>query len=219
MSENGPQMFMTEAPTDPIDVPWAEEVLDATDDAREDPQLRLMLGGRPVELLDRLERAPRRNRYFMRVRSDQIDPVEVPDADEGWYRDVRTGRWAVLEDDGWRLETPFPAGAFTLGELAELDRSLSAAAEAMAQAAEAGILTPEQRKAAFGVVNAAENVELRLALHAWQPSPEEREAIKASALEMIAASEPEPESPGPAPPKLRVVKNRRRQSLKQKLMR
>ena len=203
------EFYLTEAPTEGVDLGvWGDEVLKDTEAARHDSQLRLLLGARTLQLLDRLAQAPTRHKYFERVRAGiHIEPVEVFDADEGWYRDAVTGRWVVQEEDGsWFLEVPHPPGVFTLGEMVELEARLWGASEALAQAAEGGFLDTRQRQAALGVVEAADNLQMRLTIKKWHPDQQTRNEAKRDALEVLAGERGRPE--------LTVVKK-----LKRKLLR
>ncbi|KKK67879.1 hypothetical protein LCGC14_2949640, partial [marine sediment metagenome] len=90
------EFYFEQAPTEGVSLGvWGDEVIEETAAARADPQLRLLLGRRVLELLDRLASAPRREKMFERVSRMLIEPIEVPDADEGWYRDAKTGGWVV----------------------------------------------------------------------------------------------------------------------------
>lgn len=208
---NPPEDFyFTEAPTDPVDVgAWGQEVQDTLEAVRADPQLRLLMGPRVWELAERLRTAPRRSKFFQRVRAGtHVEPVAVDGADEGWYRDAISGQWVVQEEDGsWYLEVPHPVGAFTLGEMAELESLLWAGAERLAAAAQQGMLDRQQREAAVGVVEAADNLAMRLAIHKWHPDPETAAQVKRQALEVLAGE-------GPKKPHLSVVTK-----LKSKLLR
>lgn len=188
------EFYFDEGPNEPIDLGvWREEVLNDTKAASTDPQLRLLLGARTRELLNRVATAPTRSKYFERVRAGiHIEPVEVEGAEEGWYRDAVSGRWVVQEDDGtWYRDVEHPPGAFTLGEMVELEARLWGAGEALAQAAEAGLLDHRQREAAVGVVEAADNLQMRIMIHKWHPDEATRREAKRTALEIIAARDPE----------------------------
>lgn len=196
-------------PTAGVDLhgPMAAEVASDVAPALRDPQLRMLMGARTLQLLKRLKDSPRRKKMFERVRRDQIEPVEIVDADEGWYRDAKTGRWVVYEDQlrgepYWVRECPFPRGVFTFGELAELDYRLWGAGEAFAEAAQGGLLDTKQRKAAAKLLDAAENIQMRLAVAKWRPDPKQAQKIKRQALEVLGG--------GSKRPSLRLVDNPRR---------
>lgn len=207
------EFYWEKAPTDGVDVRvWGEEVLEDTAAARADPQLRLLLGARTLALLERVASAPQRDKWFERVSRMQIEPLEVPDADEGWYRDAKTGQWVVYEDlfdpPYWVRELPYPPGAFTIGELVELEARLWGAGEAFAQASEQGLLDERQKQAALGVIEAADNLQLRIAIKKWHPDQETRERVKRDVLNMIADADADGD-----PPELTLVRKLKRKLL------
>jgi hypothetical protein len=191
------EFYWEQAPTEGVDLrPWDEEVLADTKAARADSQLRLLLGSRTLALLDRVATSPQRSKLFERVSRAQIVPVEFEDADDGWYLDTKTGRKVVYEDQGdppyWIRETAFPPDAFTIGEMVELEARLWGAGEAFAQAAEAGLLDGRQRKAAMGVVAAADNLQLRITIKKWHPDQATRDRVKRDALNILAGDDDSP---------------------------
>jgi hypothetical protein len=195
-AEPNPSSYWSVGPQEPVDVdvPWADETLAALNAVGADLELRLLMGARLNWLAGRLAFAPSRPRPKMeRVTLADIRPVEYPGAEEGWYLDERSGRKVVFEDQvnvGWWREKSYPSNAFTVGEMAALEVELVRAAERIADAREN--LTPAQRELAVQLVEAAEGLELRLALMQWHPdSPEEAEAMKRSMLEAIARSDEE----------------------------
>jgi len=184
----GPQSRMD------VDVPWRDETLQAIDAVAADLELRMLMGARLHALAARLRSAPSRPRPKMeRVTLAQIRPVEFPGASPGWYLDQLSGREVVFEDvvnRGWWRETPYPIDAFTLGELVFLESELWAAGERFANAREN--LTQAQRVLAVELVEAADGLQMRLALMQWRPdSPEEEEAMKRSMLEALAKGDDE----------------------------
>lgn len=184
-------------PTEPTDVPWADELLADLEPAFADPQMRILLGAETLALLDRLATAPRRAKYFERVSEREIRPVEYPGADPGWYLDTRSGRKVVYEDEipgaapHWVRETTFPEGAITVGELVRLEWLLWGAVERAVDLADAGVLDDDQRLAALAIVEAADHLSLRLRLAQMHPDPETAEQIKQSALEILAGLDDE----------------------------
>lgn len=202
---NPADSYHDEPPTAPTDtMVWGEEVLDLTEDARRDPQLRMLLGGRTLALLDRVATAPRREKFYRRVPPSSVAPVPV-DGNEDWdHIDRRTGQPLWPRSGGaWVVEEPHPPGAFTLGEMVELEARLWGAGEAFAQAAEQGFLDERQRRYAVDVVEAADDLSMRLAIMRWKPDEATRERVLREVLKMIVNDEPEPPRPT-----LRVVKNR-----------
>lgn len=186
-SKNSIEVYWSRAPTEAIDVPWAEELLNDLAPAMGDPQVRLLVDAETLALLERLATAPRRRKYFERVGRSGIRPVEYAGAEEGWYLDDRSGRKVVLEDDGqWFRETSYPPGAVTIGELVRLEWLLWLAAENAAKIAEEGLLDRRQRKSALALVEAADHLALRLKVEQLHPDPEKAEEIKRSVLETIA---------------------------------
>jgi hypothetical protein len=192
--EPNPSYYWSVGPQQKVDADhlWAEETLAAIEAVSEDLELRMLMGARLHWLAGRLMFAPSRPRPRMeRVTLAQIRPVPYEGAEEGWYLDTVSGRKVVFEDVvnvGWWRELPFPSNAFTVGEMAALASELTAAGERVADAREN--LSREQRELAVQLVEAAEGIELRLALMQWQPdSPEEAEAMKRSMLEALARSD------------------------------
>ncbi len=207
------EFYFEQAPTEGVSLGvWGDEVIEETAAARADPQLRLLLGRRALELLDRLASAPRREKMFERVSRMLIEPIEVPDADEGWYRDAKTGDWVVYEDQFdppyWVREIPHPPGAFTVGEMVELEALLWGAGEAFAQAAENGLLDQRQRQAAVGVIEAADNLQMRITIKKWHPDQATRDRAKQDALKILAGPD------GPQGPDLTVVRKLKKKLLK-----
>lgn len=180
------ETYMTKSPTDPLDVPWADEFFADVTEAFSEPEIVLLVSPETKTLLRRLETAPRRQKYFERVTRAEIDPVVDPAlVDEGWYRDMRTGRGVVVEDDGsWFRETPHPAGAFTIGELVRLESLMWKDADRMAEHAER--LSDAARHAAVSWVEGADHLELRLVAMRIQPeSSEEAQKLKREILELL----------------------------------
>lgn len=198
-ARNPTEFYWDIPPTEPVQVPWADELLDDLRPALEDSQIRLLLDAETMHLIDRLATAPRRQKWWERVERREIDPVEYPGADEGWYLDRISGRHVVLEDDPvvthggppyWVRELPFPEGAITVGELVRLEWLLWKASEVAAELAEAGVLTSAQRKAAVELVEAADHLSMRLKIKQMHVDPERAEELKRSALEVLAYGRP-----------------------------
>jgi hypothetical protein len=194
--KNQAEFYWDVAPTDPTDVPWAEELLDDLRPALEDPQIRLLMDAETLRLIHRLDTAPRRDKYFERVDRIEIDPVEYPGAEDGWYFDRLSGRHVVLEDHPvvtrggppyWVRERPFPEGAITVGELVRLEWLLWRVAETAAKLAEDDLLTRSQRKIAVELVEAADHLTMRLHIKQMHLDPKKAEELKRAALEMIAS--------------------------------
>lgn len=188
MSRPPHEFYMTEPPTAPVGTRvWGPEVMEDMSAALRDAQLRLLLGARTLALLDRVKRAPNRETLWRRVSWSDVDLVPHRKHEEGWYTDRGTGLDVVREDDGGLFrEVPHPRGAFTLGEMTELEARLWGAGEAMAQAAERGMLRKRQRHAAVGVVEAADNLRMRLMFQRWHPDKATAERVKRDVLRMIA---------------------------------
>lgn len=191
-----PRIYWNVPPTAAVEVkgPLRSEVLEFTRAALADPQLRLLMGSKVLSLLGRLESAPTRDRMFERVPFASIRPVAYEGARPGWYLDEISGLLVVFEDEAdppyWSRETPFPAGAFTAGELAALEAELWSAAGRLADATTT--LTPTQRQAAIGVVEAADDVDLRVTMMNLHLPREEEEAIKRTILELLGREENPP---------------------------
>lgn len=197
---NPAEFYWDIPPTDPTDVPWAEELLNDLRPALKDPQIRLLIDAEAMHLVSRLATAPERDKYWERVDRSEIDPVEYPGADEGWYLDQISGRHVVLEDHPavtrggppyWARETPFPEGAITVGELARLEWLLWRAAENAAELAEDDLLTRSERKAAVQLVEAADHLTMRLQIKQMHLDPERAAEIKRTALEVLAYGRPQ----------------------------
>lgn len=189
------------APTEPTDVKWADELLDDLEAPLSDAQIRLVLDPEVFQLLDRLEQAPRRDKIYERVTRDQIDPIPIPHEEEGVYRDATTGRIVVYEDHPsvtrgeppyWARETAFPPGAITAGELARLNHLLWKGVERLADLADAGALSKSQRQDAMQLVEAADHLDLRMRVLAWEPDPEQAQALKQTAIDILAYGRPRP---------------------------
>lgn len=197
---NPAEFYWDVPPTEPTDVPWADELLEDLRPALKDSQIRLLLDSQTLHLIDRLATAPRRQKWWERVDRSEIDPVEYPGADEGWYLDRISGRHVVLEDHPavtrggppyWAREMPFPEGAIEVGELVLLESLLWAATEKAADLAEDGILSSAQRKVAVELVEAADHLSMRLKIAQMHLDPERAEEMKRTALEMIAYGRPQ----------------------------
>lgn len=212
------ESYWTIGPHDPIDLkrsPWPEEVSEDLGPILEDATLALLVDPRVVPLLERAHTAPRRKKAWRRIPDANAEARELARLpDEGWYRDLKTGENLVYEDlldpPHWALELPLPKGAFTLGEMTALLDALRRTFESFAREAEAGRLTRSQRETAVRIVESIENLELRLAVMQLQPSAEEAEALKRSALMVLAGEDPRR-------PDLRIVKSNPK--LKRRLMR
>lgn len=193
--QNSIEVYWSRAPTESIDVPWADELLDDLAPALRDPQVRLLMDAETISLIDRLATAPRLEKYFERVDRAEIRPVEYAGAEEGWYLDEISGRKVVLEDHPvithggppyWSREMPYPPGAITIGELVRLEWLLWIAAENAAKVAEAGLLAQQQRENAGALIEAADRLSMRLKMKQLHPDPEKSEEFKRSILEIMA---------------------------------
>lgn len=183
---NAVETYWTRSPSEPVDVPWSDELLDDLGPTLRDPQMRLLLDPQMLELLDRLATAPRRTKYVERTQRSRIQPMEYPGAEEGWFLDQRTGRRVVLDEDGWFIETPHPAGAVTAGELVQLEHLLWDTAKHAAVLSSEGMLTEDQRQKAAALVDAAENLSLRLSVLQIQADPHAASQLKQEALGIMA---------------------------------
>lgn len=196
--KKNPERYMTESPNTPMDIRgavWAEEVPRDILEAARDPQIRMLLGPRVMQLIDRVRNAPRREGpYSTPVDIEEIDPFEFDGSSEGWYIDGISGNYVVEEEDGsWHMITPPPRNAFTVGELAMLDHELAVALERLAQAAERGLLDAQQKQIIVEkVVESADFVGMILSLQSLQLSPEEEKAMKLEALQIISEREENP---------------------------
>lgn len=185
-ARNGVESYWTQSPSDPVDVPWADELLDELGPALRDPQARLLLDPQALAILERLATAPRRRKIFTRTERSKIRPLEYSGAEEGWFIDELTGRKVVLEDDGgWFIETSHPRGAVTIGELVQLQHLLSNAAQRAAMLAEDGLLSDDERRLAVDLIEAAEHISVRLWVLRAQPDPEHAASLKRAALGIL----------------------------------
>jgi len=213
------ESYWTIGPHDPIDLKiaaWPDEVTADLATIFDEPALALLVDARVRPLLERAQTAPRRKKAWQRISDANAEARELaPLPDAGWYRDMRTGENLVYEDlldpPHWALELPLPQGAFTLGEMTGLLDALRRTGETFVREAQAGRLSRAQREKAARIAEAIENLELRLAVKQLQPSsPEEAEALKRSALGVLAGE-------GSRKPELKIVDSN--PSLKRKLMR
>jgi len=195
------EQYWTRGPNDPVEFNL-DDFVPTMERAYASRRVRALVPGDAWRLYERLRDAPQRAKWFERVSWTEVDLAPDPEAfeDEPWrHVDERTGRKVVQEDDGslWR-DTAYPEGAFTIGELVRLRDLLWSGAERAAQAAEAGTLAMPDRLAAVELVEAADELDMRIALLQLQPaSAEEAQEIKRRVLEVLARSE------NPAPPKPR----------------
>jgi 3'-phosphoadenosine 5'-phosphosulfate sulfotransferase (PAPS reductase)/FAD synthetase len=183
-------IYLKEAPTDPIDVPWAEEFMEDVQVALGSPRVALLVSPETRRLLERIATAPQRERLIERVRRADIEPMTDPSmVEEGWYRDIRTGRGVVVEEDGsWWRETPHPPGSFTLGELARLEALMWQDADRFVLHAHE--LDDKAREAALAWVEAADHLRLRMALRKVRPeSAEEAAELKRKLLAIMLEGE------------------------------
>lgn len=186
------EWYWTRSTGDTIDLvgtPWVDDVTAQVNRVVADPQLRILVGPRVLELLERANKAPRRQGpMFTKVSRADIQPEPYEGASEGWFRDALTGNEVVQEDDGtWYRVTPPPAGAFTVGELVRLDCELKAAHGRLADAAAAGVLTRKQRELAGpDLGDVTEDVEMRVGLQKMQLTPEEEQEFKRKVLTTLA---------------------------------
>jgi len=193
---------MDRAPTEPVEFN-TDDFLPAMDAVYEAKRVRMLVPAQAWHLVRRLREAPRREKWFARVDPRRLELAPDPKAlpGEHWrYVDVGSGLRVVFEEDGNAFrEVPYPPGAFTVGELALLEQLLWEASYRAAEAAEAGTLARDDRLAAVELVEAADELSMRLAVLKIQPTTAaEAQALKASALAVLAR-EPEDNPKGYGP--------------------
>lgn len=198
---------MRRAPTDPVEFN-TDDFLPAMDRVYRSSRVRLIVPAQAWELVRRLRDAPRREKWVSRVDPRRLSLVPHPEArpDEPWkMMDADTGLTVTIESDGSAFrDVPYPPGAFTVGELALLEHLLWQSSYRAAEAAEGGTLGKQDREAAVELVDAADELSMRLAVLKIQPSSsEEEQALKEAVLELLARdSSPDanPKGYGPVRP-------------------
>lgn len=192
------QSYWNIGPNAPVEF-YLDDIKESLDTAYKSRRVRALALPEVWALYKRLRSAPRRKRIYDPVGWFEVSLAQDPDAfpeETSWrFVDRLTGRRVIREDDGSLFrEAPYPEGAFTAAEMVRLAQVLWESGERAAQAAQAGTLSASDKQAAVELIEAADELDARIALKKLQPeSFTEAQEMKERVLRSLA------ENPGRGP--------------------